>query len=145
MSMRFILLDGVSGKTAMRTHGDDMLVCILRALQSDSWTERNAANLALGAAVERCVGRDKTRQPRASQFFRSYPNFAHALLTLLEGGEGSALLPALCFLARLSAFDDTEEETLDGLEMAEHAKSKAHARYMSMKMVQQMSPLHRHN
>ena len=145
MSIRFILLDGVSGKTAMRIHGDDMLVCILKALQSDSWTERNAANLALGAAVERCVGRDKTRQPRASQFFRSYPNFAHALLTLLEGGEGSALLPALCFLARLSPFDDTEEEALDGLEMAEHAKSKAHARYMSMKMVQQMSPLHRHN
>lgn len=52
-------------------------------LQSAEWTVRNAGHLALGAAVERTMGREQARRPRATALFRSFPLFAQALARLL--------------------------------------------------------------
>ena len=83
MALRYLLLDHQSGEKAIRVCGDEVLCAILSALQSAAWPVRNAAHLALGAALERTMGRELARRPRTRAFFGAFPEFSRALVRLL--------------------------------------------------------------
>ena len=134
MALRAVLADWRCGDTAMRLHGDQVLCCILSALQSHAWSVRNAATLALGATVERTVGRaggGQAGRPGISDLCLAFPSFARDLVALLEedeeeeGDEGvgektraearnrssrdGARLAALCFITRLAPGKEGED------------------------------------
>ena len=90
MSLRHLLRDTRCGEKVIRLVGDEVLCCILSALQYHTWPVRNAANLALGAAVERAIGREAARALGAPDFFRNFPNFARVLADYL--GASAAVL-----------------------------------------------------
>jgi len=107
----------------MRGWGDELLCCMLEALQSDAWTVRNAGHLALGAAVERTMGRELARRPRAAVLFRAFPHFARALARLLTDASVVACATARenAMSSRQNAMSYEEEDTCSSMSGQQNA------------------------
>ena len=106
-----LLRNGRCGEAVAKLGGDRIMEVLLRGLTSASWRVRNAATLALGAMVERTLGKQAERPLSAEELCRAFPTLPAAIGAVLaapreDGGlpgraDSIALVTVLTVLGRL--------------------------------------------